>query len=65
MPTSPTGGGRSVGTVRSRTKATEFFFFKVRLHICKIYSTKHTVGMYHRQCIMHPVTATAVTNLLH
>jgi len=22
--TSPTGGGRSVGTVRSRTKATEF-----------------------------------------
>ena len=23
--TSPTGGGRSVGTVRSRTKATEFF----------------------------------------
>ena len=25
--TSPTGGGRSVGIVRSRTKATEFFFF--------------------------------------
>ena len=24
--TSPTGGGRSVGTVRVRTKATEFFF---------------------------------------
>jgi len=24
--TSPTGGGRSVGIVRSRTKATEFFF---------------------------------------
>jgi len=24
--TSPTGGGRSVGTVRSRTKATEFSF---------------------------------------
>jgi len=23
--TSPTGGGRSVGIVRSRTKATEFF----------------------------------------
>ena len=23
--TSPTGGGRSVGVVRSRTKATEFF----------------------------------------
>ena len=25
--TSPTGGGRSVGIVRSRTRATEFFFF--------------------------------------
>jgi len=25
-PTSPTGGGRSVGMVRSRTKATEFSF---------------------------------------
>ena len=25
--TSPTGGGRSVGIVRSRTKATEFFFY--------------------------------------
>jgi len=24
--TSPTGGGRSVGIVRSRTEATEFFF---------------------------------------
>jgi len=27
--TSPTGGGRSVGIVRLRTKATEFFFFGV------------------------------------
>jgi hypothetical protein len=26
--TSPTGGGRSVGIVRSRTKATEFFMFR-------------------------------------
>jgi len=26
--TSPTGGGRSVGIVRSRTKATEFFFYQ-------------------------------------
>jgi len=24
--TSPTGGGRSVGIVRSRTKATDFFY---------------------------------------
>ena len=29
--TSPTGGGRSVGIVRSRTKATEFFRSLVRL----------------------------------
>jgi len=27
--TSPTGGGRSVGIVRSRTKATEFFFIYI------------------------------------
>jgi len=27
---SPTGGGRSVGIVRSLTKATEFFFTYVR-----------------------------------
>jgi hypothetical protein len=25
--TSPTGGGRSVGKVRSRTKATEFYIY--------------------------------------
>jgi len=29
--TSPTGGGRSVGIVRVRTKATEFFFYCTRL----------------------------------
>ena len=29
--TSPTGGGRSVGIVRSRTKATEFFYISVKL----------------------------------
>ena len=27
--TSPTGGGRSVGIVRSRTKATEIFFYLI------------------------------------
>ena len=37
--TSPTGGGRSVGIVRSRTKATEFFisctlYRSTRLRIC-------------------------------
>jgi len=41
--TSPTGGGRSVGMVRSRTKATEFslvIFRKVRTEtILKLYNT--------------------------
>jgi hypothetical protein len=30
--TSPTSGGRSVGIVRSRTEATEFFCFKYTSH---------------------------------
>jgi len=37
--TSPTGGGRSVGIVRSRTKATEFLFL-FRWHLYQ----KDTVG---------------------
>ena len=34
--TSPTGGGRSVGIVRVRTKATEFSFMMLRVpeHVC-------------------------------
>jgi len=36
--TSPTGGGRSVGIVRSRTKATEFSFSLVYLLIKRIKS---------------------------
>ena len=37
--TSPTGGGRSVGIVRVRTKATEFSFSTVRiqLHVSALY----------------------------
>ena len=31
--TSPTGGGRSVGIVRSRTKATEYFFKYIYIYI--------------------------------
>jgi len=31
--TSPTGGGRSVGIVRSRTKATDFFLITLLLYI--------------------------------
>ena len=36
--TSPTGGGRSVGMVRSRTKATEFSFS------FSVFHTKHTLN---------------------
>ena len=32
--TSPTGGGRSVGIVRSRTKATEFSLVLVHIYMC-------------------------------
>jgi len=31
--TSPTGGGRSVGMVRSRTKATEFYYFNTYVSV--------------------------------
>ena len=49
--TSPTGGGRSVGIVRSRTKAKEFFFnnwINYSLEIASIYSfeDKETVLFY-------------------
>ena len=43
--TSPTGGGRSVGIVRSRTKATEFFFFML---------LKMSVPDYQWTWCMHP-----------
>ena len=34
--TSPTGGGRSVGIVRLRTKATEFFIYSSKLEIVSV-----------------------------
>jgi len=41
--TSPTGGGCSVGIVRSRTKATEFFFYSWNetLHVSDSFSIHH------------------------
>ena len=36
---SPAGGGRSVGIVRSRTKATEFFFLEL-----EIYQTEYSIN---------------------
>jgi hypothetical protein len=41
--TSPTSGGRSVGIVRSRTKATEFFFSYTLMFLVFIWL--HTQGM--------------------
>jgi len=41
--TSPTGGGRSVGMVRSRTKATEFSFSLVyRTHHVNVWKKRDT-----------------------
>jgi len=37
--TSPTGGGRSVGIVRVRTKATEFFFYQYDVQLYSVTST--------------------------
>jgi hypothetical protein len=55
--TSPTGGGRSVGIVRSRTKATEFslvFFSKfkrvVELHLAL--NEFHICGSVHHQSVI-------------
>jgi len=39
--TSPTGGSRSVGIVRVRTKAMEFSFSNAFLHVNKIQTTDH------------------------
>jgi hypothetical protein len=58
--TSPTSGGRSVGIVRLRTKATEFFFFMVkytwmahkRRHIKQIENITH-IGQKCDCCIQH------------
>jgi hypothetical protein len=48
--TSPTGGGRSVGIVRSRTKATEFFIVgEVRkIQICKLHHPSGSPGLSER-----------------
>ena len=51
--TSPAGGGRSVGMVRSRTKATEFSLVLVR-----IYTVSNTHRLYMQQ--IHPQSKTSV-----
>ena len=48
--TSPTGGGRSVGIVRSRTKATEFSLAAIehtnlKILIVKSWDSKNDMGM--------------------
>jgi hypothetical protein len=39
--TSPTGGGRSVGIVRLRTKATEVFFVLVFYYVSKMFHANY------------------------
>ena len=44
--TSPTGGGRSVGTVRVRTKATEFFFNNIFMLMPNVTGVEHTSPLF-------------------
>jgi len=44
--TSPTGGGRSVGIVRSRAKATEFFFYYALPEALQFTCAIHTLSIY-------------------
>ena len=47
--TSPTGGGRSVGIVRSRTKATEFSLVYVLIFTADRYNNRTTqIGHFER-----------------
>jgi hypothetical protein len=69
--TSPTGGGRSVGIVRSRTKATEFSFFSWFYYkeICydarsherriKLKKVKHTLALG----LTQPLTQMSTRNI--
>jgi len=45
--TSPTGGGRSVGIVRSRTKATELVSYIIFHYIILYYITLHYVMLFY------------------
>ena len=57
----PTGGGRSVGIVRLRTKATEFmicntFFFKMYLHVTFFYRLEFlTLLLIDIQFVLHVI----------
>ena len=55
--TSPTGGGRSVGIVRSRTKATEFSFCFSCMLLVIIYNYTNDAGTHERQ--IHNVSLSA------
>jgi hypothetical protein len=51
--TSPTGGGRSVGIVRSRTKATEFFYYWV-YGLFPSFDISNNVGHFGKFMLFHP-----------
>ena len=49
--TSPIGGGRSVGVVRSRTKATEFFFYYLLKRVPDMSPFFVTTEFLHNPCL--------------
>ena len=54
--TSPTGGGRSVGIVRVRTKATEFSFFSVCIYyVCVCMCVCIYIYIYIYICVYYNV----------
>ena len=64
--TLPTGGGRSVGIVRSRTKATELFFVVVVVCVCTCivsWFSGRQIPSFLRLIILSPLTCLAVPYL--
>ena len=47
--TSPTGGGRSVDIVRSRTKATEFFYVRFTEHATENKANRNSIHRFSKQ----------------
>ena len=68
--TSPTGGGRSVGMVRSRTEATEFSFFSIIRsgnssisRTCNNTEISHPLSQFHSQsCYVSSIVADYVVH---
>ena len=63
--TSPTGGGHSVGIVRSRTKATEFFLISTQGHGTHFFFTLTRSQVHGRNCykIISIITTTTTLSI--